>query len=105
MKVYLNNPKETDNVLKLYPDGQVWLHQADLGWCDSNGHFFMTDRIKNIFMRTGFNVHPHQIAEFISSLNGVNECAAVVEPHPDEQMVPVEFVVLKENALDNESAT
>lgn len=101
MKGYLDNPEETENVLKLHSDGQIWLHQADLGWCDSDGHFFLTDRIKNIFMRTGFNVHPSKIAEFIASLTGVNECSVVGVPHPDEQMVPVAFVVLDNDRFTN----
>ena len=104
MKGYLNNPDETKNVLKLHSDGKVWLHQADLGWCDEDGHFYMTDRIKNIFMRTGFNVHPSKIAEFIISLPGVNDCVVVGVPHPKEQMVPVAFVVLEDTNEKETSA-
>lgn len=100
MSGYLNNPEETANVLKLHSDGKVWLHQADLGWCDEDGHFYMTDRIKNIFMRTGFNVHPSKISEFIISLPEVNDCVVVGIPHPKEQMVPVAFVVLNDPATD-----
>lgn len=104
MKCYLNNPEETNNVLHKHSDGSIWLHQADLGWCDENGHFYMTDRIKNIFMRTGFNVHPSKISEFIISLPEIQDCVVVGIPHPKEQMVPVAFCVLnkgyeKENLL------
>ena len=100
MKGYLNNPEETNNVLKLHSDGKIWLHQADLGWCDEDGHFYMTDRIKNIFMRTGFNVHPSKISEFIISLPEVKDCVVVGVPHPTEQMVPVAFVVLQDSNAD-----
>lgn len=102
MQGYLNNPQETENVLKKHSDGTIWLHQADLGWCDEDGHLFMTDRIKNIFMRTGFNVHPSKITEFIVSLTEVKECIVAGVPHPDEQMVPVAFVVLEKNAFAND---
>lgn len=100
MKGYLNNNFETENVLKLHSDGKIWLHQADLGWCDEDGHFFMTDRIKNIFMRTGFNVHPSKISEFIVSLPMVKDCAVIGVPHPKEQMVPIAFVVLSNENED-----
>ena len=50
-------------------------------------------------MRTGFNVHPSKITEFIVSLPEVRECIVVGVPHPDEQMVPVAFVVLEKNAF------
>lgn len=100
MRGYLNNPEETANVLKLHSDGKVWLHQADLGWCDEDGHFYMTDRIKNIFMRTGFNVHPSKISEFIISQPDVTDCAVVGVPHPTEQLVPVAFVVPQDMNTD-----
>lgn len=93
MKGYLDNPDETANVLKRHSDGKVWLHLADLGHCDEDGQFYITDRIKNIFMRTGFNVHPSKIAEFISGNDAVAECCVVGIEHPDQQCVPVAFVV------------
>ena len=100
MSGYLNNPEETKQVLKMHSDGKIWLHQADLGWCDEDGHFYMTDRIKNIFMRTGFNVHPSKISEFIISLPEVKDCVVAGVPHPKEQMVPIAFVVLNEKRTD-----
>lgn len=101
MKGYLDNPEETNNVLRKHSDGTIWLHQADLGWIDPDGHLFMTDRIKNIFMRSGFNVHPSKITEFIASLPEVRECIVTGVSHPDEQMVPVAFVVLETGISDN----
>lgn len=101
MQGYLNNEQETKNVLIRHSDGTIWLHQADLGWCDESGHFYMTDRIKNIFMRMGFNVHPSKITEFIMSLREVKECIVVGVPHPNEQMVPVAFVVLETGAFED----
>ncbi len=102
MAGYLNNAEETKNVLKKHRDGKIWLHQADLGWMDEDGHLFMTDRIKNIFMRTGFNVHPSKIAEFIASLPEVKECVVVGVPHPEEQTVPIAFVVLEQGTFGSE---
>lgn len=97
MSRYLNNPSETANVMKKHSDGTVWLHLADLGHCDEDGQFYITDRIKNIFMRTGFNVHPAKIAEFITMQSGVEECCVVGIEHPDQQCVPVAFVVKEQN--------
>lgn len=98
MSGYLNNKEETENVLKLHSDGNVWLHLADLGYCDEDGQFYITDRIKNIFMRMGFNVHPSKIAEFINRQNGVEECCVIGIKHPTEENVPVAFVV-KEKSI------
>lgn len=97
MKEYLNNPSETEKVLKKHSDGKVWLHLADLGRIDEDGQLYLTDRIKNIFMRTGFNVHPSKISEYIDSLPQVSESKVIGFEHPDEQKVPVAFISLKDN--------
>ena len=104
MKEYYNNPSETQIVLKQHRDGQTWLHLADLGTIDEDGQVYITDRIKNIFMRTGFNVHPSKIAEFIETIPGVKECTVIGVPHPAEQMVPVAFVILDHSIFADENA-
>lgn len=103
MKEYFNNPSETQLVLKKHRDGQTWLHLADLGMMDEDGQVYITDRIKNIFMRTGFNVHPSKIAEFIETIPGVKECTVIGVPHPEEQMVPVAFVILDRSVFAENS--
>ena len=102
MKEYLNNPSETSKVLKTHKDGKVWLHLADLGYMDEDGQIYMTDRIKNIFMRTGFNVHPSKITEFLETLPYVKEAIVIGYTHPTEQKVPVAFIVLKDEYLGKE---
>lgn len=97
MNEYFNNETETSKVLKIHSDGTKWLHLSDLGYMDNDGQLFMIDRLKNIFMRTGFNVHPSKITEFISSIPVVEKCTVVGVAHPDEVCVPVAFVVLKSN--------
>lgn len=96
MKEYLNNPAETENVLKKHSDGKLWLHLADLGRIDEDGQVYITDRIKNIFMRNGFNVHPSKIEEYIASLPCVKDCKVIGFDHPDQQKVPVAFISLDE---------
>lgn len=96
MKEYLNNEEETNKVLKKHNDGKIWLHTADIGYMDEDGQIFIKDRIKNIFARRGFNVHPNTIADFISSLPIVEKAFVMGINHPDEQMVPVAFIKLKE---------
>lgn len=102
MKEYLNNPDETDKVLKVHSDGTTWLHLADLGRIDEDGQVYITDRIKNIFMRTGFNVHPSKIEEYINSLPCVKEAKVIGIEHPEQQKVPVAFISLTEESLGKE---
>ncbi|MBP3765924.1 MAG: AMP-binding protein [Bacilli bacterium] len=95
MEKYLNNPIETEKVLKKHSDGTVWLHLGDEGYMDKDGHVFMLDRYKNIFMRNGFNVHPSKIKEVLMSSGDLLDCAVVGVDHPVEMSVPVAFIVLK----------
>lgn len=97
MQYYLNNQEETDNVIHIHKDGKRWIHTKDIGYMDESGHVFHLERIKNIFMRTGFNVHPSSIAEFINTLDGVSNCHVIGFEHPTEQCVPIAFVVVDKN--------
>lgn len=96
MRGYLNNQEETDKVIKIHSDGKKWIHTKDIGYMDEDGHVFHVDRIKNIFMRTGFNVHPSKISEFIDTLPFVKNSVVIGFEHPAEQHVPVAFVELDE---------
>lgn len=102
MECYLNNEEETNKIIKIHKDGRRWVHTQDIGYLDTNGHLFFVERIKDIFMRTGFNVHPSKIAEFINSIDYVKNSAVVGFEHPEEQEVPVAFIELK-NSLDTYS--
>lgn len=102
MECYLNNVEETNKIIKIHKDGRRWVHTQDIGYLDDEGHLFFVERIKDIFMRTGFNVHPSKIAEFINSIDYVKNSAVVGFEHPEEQEVPVAFIELK-NSLDTYS--
>ena len=97
MKYYLNNQEETENVIKVHKDGKRWIHTKDIGYMDKDGNIFHMERIKNIFMRTGFNVHPNKIAEFINTIPCVQNSYVMGFDHPAEQCVPVAFIVLNKN--------
>lgn len=103
MKYYLNNPEETNNVIKIHKDGRRWIHTKDIGYMDEDGNIFHLERIKNIFMRTGFNVHPNKISEFINTIPYVQNSYVMGFDHPLEQCVPVAFIVLNKNLDISES--
>ena len=42
MDGYLNNPEETDKVLKIHSDGQKWVHTKDIGYMDEVTIVFRT---------------------------------------------------------------
>lgn len=97
---YLNNDDETDKVIKIHKDGKRWIHTKDIAYMDEDGHVFHVDRIKNIFMRTGFNVHPAKIAEFINTIDFVKNSVVIGFNHPKEVCVPIAFVQLDESLIN-----
>lgn len=103
MKCYLNNEEETNKVIKIHSDGKRWIHTKDIGYMDEDGHLFFKDRIKNIFMRTGFNVHPSKIAEFIDNIPYVLNSVVIGFDHPREQCVPIAFIELDPKILNEKT--
>ena len=68
-----------------------------MGYMDDDGQVFLTGRIKDIFMRNGFNVHPSKIEEYINTLPEVQECKVIGIEHSEEQKVPVAFAVISDD--------
>lgn len=103
MQGYLNNDEETNKVIMIHKDGKKWVHTKDIGYIDEDGLLFHVDRIKNIFMRTGFNVHPTKISEFINTIPYVKNSVVIGFEHPKEQSVPVAFIELDSSAIVNKT--
>ncbi len=96
MMGYLDNEKETNEVLQIHKDGHVWLHTGDLGYMDEDGFLFYKGRIKRMIITSGYNVYPSHIEEIIEKHPAVLQCTVIGIPHPYKQEVPKAFVVLKE---------
>ena len=92
---YLNNKKETDNVLKKHKDGSIWLHTGDIGYISPNGVVYYTQRLKRMIVVSGFNVYPSQIEETISKHPKVDKVCVIGIPHQYKMHVPKAFIVLK----------
>ena len=95
MMGYLNNQKETENVLKVHKDGSRWLHTGDIGYIAPNGVVYYTQRLKRMIVVSGFNVYPSQIEEVIAKHKAVDKVCVVGIPHPYKMHVPKAYVVLK----------
>ena len=105
---YYENEKETDQILRVHPDGLVWVHSGDIGYMDEDGFLFIEGRIKRIIVRhDGFKVFPSFIEDVVIKSDKVKECCAVGAPdHNHAQgMVPVLFVVLSRKGQDDKEHT
>jgi len=88
---YWNKPEETKEVFR---DG--WLLTGDIGYCDADGYFYITDRKKDMRLVNGINVYPREIEEVIYQVPGVKEAAVVGIPDARKGEQPVAFVVTAE---------
>ncbi len=70
MQGYWQKPEATAEVLE---DG--WLHTGDIGYMDEDGYVFLTDRLKEMIVTSGFKVYPRQVEEAIYQHPAVKECA------------------------------
>ena len=95
MMGYLDNPKETNEILRVHPDGRVWLHTGDIGYMNDEGIFYYQQRLKRMIISSGFNVYPNQIESVICEHEAVLNCTVIAIPHPYKQQVAKAFVVLK----------
>jgi acyl carrier protein len=69
---YYRNPKET---AKLIRDG--WLDSGDLAYL-ADGDVYITGRVKDVIIRAGRNIYPHELEEAIGNIGGIRKgCIAV----------------------------
>ena len=98
---YLDNEKETNEVLQLHKDGRIWLHTGDMGYMDSDGVFFYRQRLKRMLITSGYNIYPNQIEEVIEDHEAVLNCTVIGIPHPYKIQVAKAFIVLKNGYSDS----
>jgi long-chain acyl-CoA synthetase len=100
MAGYWQQPDETAKVTT--PDG--YFKSGDIGTLDAHGHFKIVDRKKDMIFCAGFNVHPNEIEDVVSTLSGVLECAAVGVP--DEKTgEAIKLVIVKKDAALTDAQT
>ncbi len=74
MRGYLNNPEETANVI----DDEGFYHTGDVGYRDEDGHFFITDRKKDLFkLSNGKYVAPQQVEALLKQSSLISQAVAV----------------------------
>ena len=99
MRGYWNQPDETAKVLR---DG--WLYTGDVGYCDAEGYYYITDRKKDMLLVNGINVYPREIEEVIYQFPGVKDAAVIGVPDARRGERPVAFVTAAEGQTVEEKA-
>jgi len=74
MKGYYNKPEETAKVL----DEEGFYHTGDVGYKDQDGHFYVTDRLKDLFkLSNGKYVAPLQVESLLKQSPLVSQAVVV----------------------------
>lgn len=89
-KGYLKNPSATAS--SITSDG--YFKTGDVGYCDPDGNFYITDRVKELIKYKGFQVAPAELEGKLMDHPNVNDVAVIgVMDHEQHTEVPRAYVV------------
>ena len=89
MKGYYNDPARSAEVLT--SDG--WFRSGDLGRLGEDGALFVVGRLKELIIRSGFNVYPPEVEAMLTRHPDVREAAVVGRTVPGNEEI-LAFVTL-----------
>lgn len=82
-------------------DGQ-WLNTGDLGYI-SDGELFVTGRNKDIIIKAGRNIYPHELEDAVGNLDGIRTGRVVVFGSQDKKNATEQLIVVAETHSEKES--
>ena len=100
MSGYLDNEKETNEILQMDKRGKIWVHTGDLGYMTEDGIVFYVSRLKRMLIVSGYNVYPSHIENVLLKHPDVLNCGVIGIPHPYKVQVPKAYIVLKNGVKD-----
>jgi acyl-CoA synthetase (AMP-forming)/AMP-acid ligase II len=74
-------------------DDDGWLHTGDLGYVGADGNLRIVGRLKEMYIRGGYNVYPAEVESALAEHPAVGRVAVVGVPDPVLGEVGVAFVV------------
>jgi acyl-CoA synthetase (AMP-forming)/AMP-acid ligase II len=73
MRGYWHDPVRTAEVI----DADGWLHTGDLGFVGEDGNLRLVGRLKDLYIRGGYNVYPAEVEAVLAEHAGVDRVAVV----------------------------
>ena len=95
MAGYLDNEKETNEVLQIHKDNRIWLHTGDIGCMDKDGIIYYRQRLKRMIISSGYNIYPSYVESIIEEHEAVLNCTVIGIPHKYKVEVPKAYIVLR----------
>lgn len=100
-KGYYQMPEITQNVI----DNEGWFYTGDLAKIDDNGYVHLVGRKKDMIIRGGLNIYPHEIEEIFYTHPGVDDIAVVGLPNTVLGEVTCAAIKLSANYQNETEAT
>ncbi|HEU4894364.1 MAG TPA: 4-coumarate--CoA ligase family protein, partial [Acidimicrobiia bacterium] len=94
MKGYLNEPDATRASI----DEDGWFHTGDIGHVDEDGHWYITDRLKELIKYKGFQVAPAELEAVLLAHPGIADAAVIPVADEEAGEIPKAFVVIQTGA-------
>lgn len=102
-KIQFHGPSSTSGYLRnasktreLFVD--EWLETGDLGFI-AEGELYVTGRIKDIIIRAGRNIYPHELEEAVGNISGIRTGRVAVFGSEDRLSKTEKLVVLAETRV------
>ena len=95
---YLNHPTATKE--SITDDG--WFHTGDIGYFDDEGHFYITDRLKELIKVKGLQVAPAELEALLQHHPKITDAAVIGIPDERQGEAPKAFVVRDDSSLTEE---
>jgi 1-acyl-sn-glycerol-3-phosphate acyltransferase len=95
---YFRNPTSTARLFR-----EDWLDSGDLAYI-ANGEVYLTGRVKDIIIRAGRNIYPHELEEAIGKLDNIRAGRVTAFGSTDSKSGTERLVVLAETRLREEAA-
>ena len=92
---YFRDPEKTAALF----DGD-WLESGDLAYI-AEGDVFITGRVKDVIIKGGRNIYPHELEETVGNVEGVRKGCVAVFPGTDERTGTEQLIVLAETRLSD----
>ncbi len=90
MKGYYKNPEATQETLR-----GGWLHTGDVGYLDEENFLYITDRIKDMIIKGGYNIYPSEIEGYLVEHPAVWEASVIGIPDEKYGEEIMAFIVRK----------
>ena len=96
---YFNNPEATEKLFPLGPakDGEfAWVNSGDRAY-RADGEIYVTGRVKDIIIKGGRNLYPHEVEELAGRAEGIRKGCIVAFGLKDEGTGTEKLIVVAES--------